>query len=527
MRFAILGLCHESNTFSRVPADFGQFEASGIDRGEGIVRRYRDSTTHLAGYLEAADALGFEAVPLTYAQTGPMGRVTNDAYDRLTAEMLGQLRDQGPWDGVLIANHGAAVSERHEDMDGAFSRAVRDIVGPDVPVGICLDMHANVSAEVVAATDVCLVWRTNPHLDPRVRGRRTAELVHRTARGEIRPRQALVTPPLVVNIVRQFTAEEPMRGIMEDCLAANERPGILDTSVAEGYPYADVPHMGMAWVAISDGDQGAAEDAARWMAGRAWQRRAALNAPVPSVREALELAETRYRGPRRRGDADAMATDGSPLGAPPPATQDGLAPSLGPIVLMDVGDNIGGGSPADSTHILAEAIGMGVRSLLQTLYDPESVAACIRAGVGAEVSLEVGGKTDDRHGRPVPVQGTVRTITDGRWEDPSPTHGGYRFYDAGISVRVDTTHGHTLLLTSRREGNTSRQQMYSAGIEPETYRIVVAKGVVSPRPAYQPIAGEVILVNSPGVTSADLSTFSYHRRRVPLYPFEPGASWEP
>ncbi len=222
-----------------------------------------------------------------------------------------------------------------------------------------------------------------------------------------------------------------------------------------------------------------------------------------------------------------MATDGSPLGAPPPATQDGLAPSLGPIVLMDVGDNIGGGSPADSTHILAEAIGMGVRSLLQTLYDPESVAACIRAGVGAEVSLEVGGKTDDRHGRPVPVQGTVRTITDGRWEDPSPTHGGYRFYDAGISVRVDTTHGHTLLLTSRREGNTSRQQMYSAGIEPETYRIVVAKGVVSPRPAYQPIAGEVILVNSPGVTSADLSTFSYHRRRVPLYPFEPGASWEP
>lgn len=526
MRLAILGLCHESNTFSRVPADYQQFEASGIDRGDGIVRRYRDSTTHLAGFLEAADALGFEAVPLTYAQTGPMGPITADAYDRLTAEMFGQLRGQGPWDGVLIANHGAAVTERHEDMDGAFSRAVRDIVGPDVPVGICLDMHANLSAEVVAATDVCLVWRTNPHLDPRVRGRKTAELVFHAARGDIRPRQALVAPPLVVNIVRQFTAEEPMRGIVEDCLAANERPGILDTSVAEGYPYADVPHMGMGWVAIADGDQAAAEAAARWMAGRAWRRRAALNAPVPSVQEALELAVAHYRGPRRRGDADDVATDGSPMGAPSSANEDGRAPRSGPIVLMDVGDNIGGGAPADSTHILEEAIRMGVDGLLQTLYDPEAVGACIGAGVGAEVSLEVGGKTDDRHGRPVLVRGTVRAITDGRWEDPGPTHSGYRFYDAGPSVRLDTAHGHTLLLTSRREGNTSRQQMYSIGIEPETYRIVVAKGVVSPRPAYQPIAGEVILVNSPGVTSADLSTFTYHRRRVPLYPFEPGVSWE-
>ena len=104
--------------------------------------------------------------------------------------------------------------------------------------------------------------------------------------------------------------------------------------------------------------------------------------------------------------------------------------------------------------------------------------------------------------------------------------GGFRFYDAGTSARLDTTDGHTLLLTSRRAGNTSRYQMYHAGILPETYRIVVAKGVVSPRPAYQPIAGEVILVNTPGVTTADLSTFTYQRRRRPQYPFEPDATYE-
>ena len=528
MRVAILGISHETNTFSRVPTDYAQFEASGILRGPEIVAKYRESLYQIAGYLQAADELGFEAVPLMYAQTGPIGTITKDAYDRLTAEMFGMLRDRGPWDGVLISNHGAAVSEEHPDMDGAFSEAVRAIVGPDVPVGITLDMHGNVSERVVSATNVTVVWRTNPHLDPKPRGRTCAELVYRTARGQIRPVQWIERPPLVVNILRQFTSEDPMKALVADAVAANQRPGILDTSVIEGYPYADAPQMGMGWIAIADGDLDAARDAAVWMAGRAWARRAELNEPAPSISEALDLAVGHYRGPRDPGDVDPVSTDGTPLATRGPDPDAGdRAPRRGPIVLMDVGDNIGGGSSADSTHILAEAKRRGITALLQTLYDPEAVEASIRAGVGADVSLSVGGKTDDMHGQPVAVTGTVRAIVDGRWEDPGATHGGFRYFDAGTSVRLDTTVGHTLLLTSRRVGNTSRWQMYSAGIAPETYRIIVAKGVHSPRPAYQPIAGEVIMVNSPGVTSADLSTFPYRRRRVPLYPFEVDATYQP
>src|SRR6478752_1320482 len=392
MRMAILGISHETNTFSRTEADYGQFESSILLRGDEIVAEYGTSLYSIAGFLQAADELGFEAVPLMYAQTGPIGTITADAYDRLTDEMFGMLRERGPWDGVLIANHGAAVSEEFPDMDGAFTAAVREIVGPSVPVGISLDMHANVSKAVVANTDACLVWRTNPHLDCKPRARKCAELVFRAASGEISPRQWLETPPLVVNIVRQFTGEAPMRALVEDCLAANERPGILDTSVAEGYPYADVDQMGMSWIAIANGDEAAAKATAVWMAERAWGHREALNRPVPSVREALELALARYRGPREPGDIDDVPTDGTPLAAPPPETGDGLAPKLGPIVLMDVGDNIGGGSTADSTFILAEAQRMGITSFLQTLYDPEAVADCVAAGVGAEVSLRVGGK---------------------------------------------------------------------------------------------------------------------------------------
>ena len=174
-----------------------------------------------------------------------------------------------------------------------------------------------------------MVWRTNPHLDAKPRSRKCAELLYRTAKGEIHPVQWVETPPLVVNIVRQFTGEEPMKTLVADCVAANERPGILDTSVAEGYPYADVEQMGMAWMAIADGDLDAARDAARWMAGRAWSHREALNTPVPSVAEALDMAVRRYRGPRPLGDVDPVPADGTPLAAPAASTADGLAPRPG------------------------------------------------------------------------------------------------------------------------------------------------------------------------------------------------------
>ncbi len=130
------------------------------------------------------------------------------------------------------------------------------------------------------------------------------------------------------------------------------------------------------------------------------------------------------------------------------------------------------------------------------------------------------------HGSPVEVTGRVRLISDGKFEDPGPTHGGWRFYDGGTTVVLETTEDHTLVLTSIRVGNTSRQQMYALGIRPEDKKIVVAKGVVSPRPAYEPIASKIILVNTPGVTTSDLSYFEYRRLRVPLFPFERDAKYD-
>jgi microcystin degradation protein MlrC len=492
MRLAALGLAHETNTFASAATDYASFEESGILRGDEIVRDYAESHATMAGFLDARRLAGVDVVPLLFTFTNPTGTITTDAFERICGEMLRLLREQGPWDGVLLAQHGAAVSEEFPDMDGEVAARVRALVGPDVPIGMAPDMHANLSQKMIDNTTATVVYRTNPHLDPRPRGLECAQLIVHTIKGEIRPVQALEMPPVVINIVKQFTGEEPMRGIVEDAEQAMRRPGVLSASVAEGYPYADVVEMGMAFLAIADGDQAAARDAARWMARRAWDKRAQFVADTPDPETALRAA---------------------------------MAAPNGPIVLMDVGDNIGGGSPADSTILLETAQRLGVRSYLQTLRDPESVTACVAAGVGATVSLRVGGKTDNRHGQPVAVTGTVRRISDGKFEEPTPTHGGFRFFNGGPTVVLETEDDHTLVLTTRLIGNTSLQQMYSVGVRPESKHVVVAKGVVSPRPAYAPIAAQVVLVNSPGVTTSDLSQFTYHRRRRPLYPFEEDAEY--
>jgi microcystin degradation protein MlrC len=298
---------------------------------------------------------------------------------------------------------------------------------------------------------------------------------------------------MVIGIMHQNTNDHPMKGIIDDLLEVQGRPGVLHASVGQGYPWSDVDEMGFASYVLHQSSKDEAQRLARWIAQRAWDRR-------------VEFAEEIGLSP-----ADAVAK--------------GLEASAKPVVLLDAGDNIGAGSSGDSTVILEEAIAQGADSFLQTLRDTEAVASCDAAGIGGRVHINVGGKTDDLHGKPVAVTGTVRNLSDGAFEDHGPVHAGWTFFDQGRCAVVECDSGQTLLLVSTSVGNMSIEQYYSVGVRPEDFQIVVAKGVMSPRPAYEPIAAQLILVNSPGATSADLSTFDYAHRRTPLYPFEESASY--
>jgi microcystin degradation protein MlrC len=195
-------------------------------------------------------------------------------------------------------------------------------------------------------------------------------------------------------------------------------------------------------------------------------------------------------------------------------------------VLLDVGDNIGAGSSGDSTFLLAEGVKQGAASWLQTVRDSEAIEACLAAGIGATVTIEVGGKTDSLHGSPVSLTGRITRISDGRFEDTGTVHAGWRFFDGGTTVVIESQEGPTVALVTTRVGNMSREQFYSLGYRPDDFDIVVAKGVVSPRPAYQPIAHEMVTVNTPGATSADMSSFDYKRVRDSLYPLDLEAKYE-
>lgn len=488
MRLAAVGFGHESNTFAPGQATLEDWRAAGILEGEQIRQRHVSAESILAGFFAyEAEQPDVELVPLVYAWATPTGASTAEAYEHLCDRMTGALREQGPWDGVLLPQHGAAVAEHHRDADGEFIRRVREAVGPDVPIGVTLDMHANISQRMVAQADVITVYQTNPHVDARSQGLACARLIGGTVRGEIRPVMALADPPLVVNILRQGTDEEPIAGLVKLAREQQERPGALSVSVVEGFPYADVAEMGMSFLAVTDDDRELAVQVVDTLAEAAWELRREMVGQALSPVDALRHAD---------------------------------AAPAGPVLVLDMGDNVGGGSPGDSTHLLHAAREAGVSGMAMSICDAGAVRACADAGVGGRVEVSVGGKTDARHGVPFPVRGEVLALTDGRFEDPTPTHGGARFFDLGASASVRTDDGHLLAIHSRPAGTVSQEQFRTLGFDLSRAKIIAAKGVHSPRAAFEAIATRLIWANTPGATTADLAALEYEHRRRPMYPYE-------
>ena len=486
-RIGVMGFIHESNTFSVTPTTYEHFEQISLTRGKELIERWTGGNHELSGFLEGAESNGLEPVPLVAAFAMPSGAVVRETFEAIAEQTIDALKAAMPVDGLYLGLHGATVSEEFPDADGEMARRLREVVGPDVPVVMTLDLHANVSPGMVANADATTIYRSNPHLDQKARGLEAASLLGRTLRGEIRPVQALECPPLIISIAKQYTDEDPAKGLYEDVDSVLKWPGILSASVAMGFYYADVEEMGATFLAVADHDRDLARKAARWMAQRAWDRREEFQAELPSAAEAVAMA---------------------------------MEAAEAPVVLLDIGDNVGGGSPGDSTLILAEIVAQKASNAMVVLFDAESVARCVEAGVRNPVNLQVGGKTDGRHGSPVSVQGRVRMISDGIFQEPEVRHGGWGSFDQGVTAVVETPEQHTLILTSVKMAPVSLEQVKSLGVKPESRKILVAKGVIAPRAAYNPVAARTILVDTPGATCVNPAGFTFHHRRRPLYPLE-------
>jgi len=502
MRIAIGGIMHESNTFVRTPTDRAAFAAASLRTGPDILAEWSNAPHEVGGFMEAADRFGYELWPTLMAWAMPGGRVAADALDQLTDELIARLQAAPALDGLLLALHGALVAEGYPDGDGEILRRIRAVLGPDFPLVVTLDHHANVSERMAQESTALVIYKTNPHVDQRERGLQAAALLTRTIRGEVRPTQALAKPPLIVNILHQNTSRDPMRRILEEARRLEERPEILAANVAAGYPYADVPEMGPSVVIVTDGAPSLAEAEAQRLADQLWAVRDQLIIGPP------ELASEGARGPTSLPDAAE-------------AVRQAKESAERPVVLVDLGDNIGGGSPGDSTFLLQELLAQGADGAVVVIYDPESVQDCLRAGVRQAVRLTVGGKTDDQHGEPVEVRGRVRVLHDGRYEEPEVRHGGRRTHDQGLTAVVEIDGPNTLVLTSHREPPFSLHQLLSLGLQPERQKILVVKAAIAYRAAYEPIAGRIIEVDTPGLTAVNPARFDYRHVRRPLWPLDP------
>jgi microcystin degradation protein MlrC len=493
MRVAIAGMLHESNSFLPAPTPIERFRESSLLEGDAIEPAWRDAPHEWAGFFEGLETEKIDAVPLIVAHAMPSGALTPDCFDYIAGRITALLEDALPVDGVLLGLHGATVAQNYPDADGEIIARVRAITGLDIPIIVTLDCHANVSRRMFDNADMLVIYRSCPHLDQKQRGLEAAVLMGKVLRKEVRPAGHMETPPLCINITRQHTDKEPAVRIREDLATALERDGIIAGSFALGFPYANVHEMGMAFIAYSDNDPAAARAAAVWMAERSWAQREKYLVDATGPEDAVRIA---------------------------------AASAKRPVVLNDIGDNVGGGSAADSTFLLHEAYRQNARGMAVILYDPAAVKACIAAGVGAKISLEVGGHSDGMHGTPVPVTGTVRSITDGRFDEPEPRHMGLKHFDQGPTAVIATPEGHSIMVTTYRQAPSSIHQLLHAGVLPENQQMIVAKGVILPQPAYDPVAARTILVNTPGSTTARIEELPWTERRVPMFPFEPEVQYK-
>jgi microcystin degradation protein MlrC len=308
--------------------------------------------------------------------------------------------------------------------------------------------------------------------------------------GRIRPRMALVQPPLLPVPQAMHTERHPFKTLFDRAFELERDGSALTISIAGGFAYADVPMAGMSILAVTDGDPARAEQIARELANLAWLLREDMlvrNAPpAEAVAEAIAYPE-------------------------------------GPVVLVDVGDNIGGGTPGDGTVLLAELLRQRAHEAAMVVNDPAAAAAAFAVGVGGTLETAVGGKTDRLHGAPVTIRGTVRLLCDGRWVHEGPENAGVPV-DSGSTavVRVD---GVNLVLTSRKTAPGDLQQLKSVGIDPVRQKILVVKAAVRWRGGYEPITRHAIHVDTPGLGSVDLGRFAFAHLRRPIFPLDPETTW--
>jgi microcystin degradation protein MlrC len=479
LRIAVGGIYHETHTLA-VPrtglADFAFY------RGAEILETYRGTRTELGGCIDAAGDL--ELVPLLYATTAPSGLIERAVYEVAAAELVAGLHRAQP-DALFLVLHGAMVVEGMNDAEGDLLQRLRAVLGTR-PLAVTVDFHGNISQRMVAHADLMIGYKTVPHVDPYDRARECFGLLERMLRGEIRPVMSLKKPPVISTPPAQATDSKPMRELIGRALELEQDPRVLSASVFGGFAYSDEPRMGMSCLVATDGDRELADRLAADLCDRVWNARQDFAVPQMTPAEAVRWA---------------MA-------------------AASPVALVDVADNVGGGTTADATGILAALLQAGATGALVTIRDPEAVAEAFAVGVGGRLTARVGAKTDGYHGQPVPISGEViRLQTEGRWR----YIGEYMTGQPGDMGRAALVRagGVDIILTEKRVAAWDRGYLSLLGVDAGSYRIHTPKAALAWKTGFGDVVAAYVFVDAPGITPVNLEGLGFTHLTRPIYPLDP------
>lgn len=482
-KVALVGIYHESNTFVESRTTVADFRNSHLLYGEYIREEYRDAHHEIGGMIEVMEKADVELYPLFFAEATPGGMVSAEAFEFLVDELLSSFRHVGAIDACLVVPHGAAVSEMASDMDGEWLYRLRELLGPNVSIVGTLDLHANVSERMIANTDALVVYTENPHLDQRERGKEAAMILLNTLTGRYKPFQKLIQVPVAISIEQQFTGLEPCKSLYRFAKKKERSAGVISISIALGFPYADVNEMGTAVIVVTNDDcvkaNAVAQQILAYIMGRKERFVGVKNDIVSSLQKAERAAK--------------------------------------PVLLLDMGDNIGGGATGNGIALLEALQAEDTLKFFMCVYDPLAVMAIERLD-GSCGDIEMNGFNEHGNLRKK-ITVTPLSISNGKFRENRPQHGGQVSFDMGKMALAKIGSG-VLMFTSLRIPPFSLSQLTSFGVFPAHFDVIVAKGVNAPIAAYGGVCRSVIQVDTPGVTRADMTKFHYENRRMPLFPFE-------
>jgi microcystin degradation protein MlrC len=482
-RIAVGGFQHETNTFSPVHADIAAFEAPdawpGLTRGAALFDAVAGINLPAAGFVQEARSLRHELLPLTWCSAQPSGRVTRDAYERVSALLIEDLRAHRDLDAVYLDLHGAMVAEHVDDADGEILRRVREVVGPGVPLVASLDFHANVSRQMARVATALVSYRTYPHVDMADCGARAARVMHDLLRGT---QVASYLEPLdfLIPLTSQSTLVEPMHSLMTEAVAA-DRPPLLSVCLAPGFPAADVADCGPSVYACGS-DAFVVATSVRQLAAE-WRRR--------EGEFALELIGV--------GQAIEEVLNASP-------------PRGRPLILADTQDNPGAGGNADTMSLIKALVASGTQRVLAgVICDPDAAASAHVAGEGAMVSLRLGARTGTAGESPLESRFKVVALGDGRFTGSGPFYRGGRF-ELGPMVLLEVG-GVQIAVASRKQQAADQAMFRHLRADPAEYAVLVLKSSVHFRADFGPIASRILVVEAPGPNIADPAKLPFTRLR--------------